>query len=47
MVQTVEAMIDAQGHVQLFAPIPPGKPRRALVTILEEVPPEGVKETAL
>jgi hypothetical protein len=47
MVQTVEAMIDAQGHVQLIAPIPPGKPRRALVTILEEVPPEGLNETAL
>jgi hypothetical protein len=47
MVQTVEAMIDAQGHVQLFAPIPPGKPRRAFVTILEEVPQEGLNEVAL
>jgi hypothetical protein len=36
MIQTVEAVIDAQGNVQLLGPIQVTGPRRALVTILEE-----------
>lgn len=36
MIQTVEAVIDAQGNIQLLGPIQVAGPRRALVTILEE-----------
>ena len=36
MIQTVEAVVDAAGRVQLLAKISVAGPRRALVTILEE-----------
>ncbi len=36
MIQTVEAVVDATGRVQLLGPIRVPSPRRALVTILEE-----------
>ena len=36
MLQTVEAVIDAQGRVRLLETIKIGKKRRALVTILDE-----------
>lgn len=36
MLQTVEAVIDAQGRVRLLENIKIGKPRKALVTILDE-----------
>ena len=36
MIQTVEAVIDADGHVRLLGEIHIAGPRRALVTVLEE-----------
>jgi hypothetical protein len=36
MIQTVEAVVDAAGRVQLLAPVHVAGPRRALVTVLEE-----------
>lgn len=36
MIQTVEAVIDAAGRVQLLGQVHVTGPRRALVTILEE-----------
>lgn len=36
MIQTVEAVVDATGRVQLLGKIHVAGPRRALVTILEE-----------
>lgn len=36
MIQTVEAVVDAAGRVQLLGPIHVLSPRRALVTVLEE-----------
>jgi hypothetical protein len=38
MIQTVEAIIDAQGNVHLLQPVKVSGERRALVTILDEVP---------
>ena len=36
MIQTVEAVVDANGQVRLLGEIQVDAPRRALVTILEE-----------
>jgi hypothetical protein len=36
MIQTVEAIVDAAGRVQLLGEVHVAGPRRALVTILEE-----------
>jgi hypothetical protein len=36
MIQTVEAVIDTAGRVQLLSEVQVGSPRRALVTILDE-----------
>lgn len=36
MIQTVEAIVDADGRVQLLGEIQVGSPRRALVTVLDE-----------
>ena len=47
MLRTVEAVIDAQGHVQVLEPISLPGARRALVTILEEEPDTSIHETAL
>ena len=47
MIQTVEAVIDENGRVQLLEDVRLPEARRALVTILEEEPPTGVSETAL
>ncbi len=47
MIQTVEAIIDEQGHIHLLAPIHLSTARRALVTILEEEPAISISETAL
>lgn len=48
MIQTIEAVIDEQGNVQLLEPIHLPAARRALVTILEEDAPQlSVPETAL
>jgi hypothetical protein len=47
MLRTVEAVIDAQGHVQVLEPISLPGARRALVTILEEEPGTSMHETAL
>ena len=45
--QTVEAVIDERGHIHLLEAVATGRPRRALVTILDEAPAEVVNETAL
>lgn len=37
MLQTIEAVIDSHGRGRLLETIKPGKKRKALVTILEEV----------
>jgi hypothetical protein len=36
MIQTVEAVVDSDGHVRLLGEVRVGGPRRALVTVLEE-----------
>ena len=47
MIQTVEAVIDEQGKVQLLQSVRLPQSRRALVTILEEEPAAAISETAL
>ncbi|HEX5883530.1 MAG TPA: hypothetical protein VFY67_03195 [Pyrinomonadaceae bacterium] len=47
MIQTVEAVIDENGRVQLLEDVRLPEARRALVTILEEEPATEVSETAL
>jgi len=47
MIQTIEAIIDETGKVQLLESIQLKEARRALVTILEEEPSTKVSETAL
>ena len=47
MIQTVEAVIDEDGKVRLLEAVRLPEARRALVTILEEVPAADVSETAL
>ncbi len=46
MIQTVEAIIDEAGKVQLLETIQLKEVRRALVTILEEEPTAKISETA-
>ena len=46
MIQTVEAVIDADGRVRLLGPVCVSRPRRALVTVLEE-PAASPGEAAL
>ena len=46
MIQTVEAVVDASGHIRLLGEVHVSGPRRALVTILEE-PAAIPGETAL
>ncbi len=47
MIQTIEAVIDEQGKVQLLQNVRLPQVRCALVTILEEKPTATVSETAL
>ncbi len=47
MIQTIEAIIDETGKVQLLESIRLKEARRALVTILEEEPSAQVSDTAL
>ena len=47
MIQTVEAVIDENGKVQLLESVRLPEARRALVTIQEEEPTAEVSETAL
>jgi hypothetical protein len=47
MIQTIEAIIDEQGKVQLLQSVRLSQARRALVTILEEKPTAAIPETAL
>jgi hypothetical protein len=47
MLRTVEAVIDAQGHVHVLEPVSLPAARRALVTILEEDPGASLHETAV
>ncbi len=46
MIQTVEAVVDAQGRVRLLGPVQVHGLRRALVTVLDE-PAEVPGEAAL
>jgi hypothetical protein len=46
MIQTVEAIVDANGRVRLLGEVHVASPRRALVTVLEE-PPAVPGEAAL
>ena len=46
MIQTVEAVVDANGHVRLLGELRVDAPRRALVTVLDE-PAAVPGETAL
>ncbi len=47
MIQTVEAIIDEQGKVKVLRDVRLPRGRRALVTVLEERPEDGIAETAL
>lgn len=47
MIQTVEAIIDENGKVQLLESVRLPEARRALVTILQEEPATEISETAL
>ena len=47
MIQTFEAVIDEQGNVRLLEPVQLPAARRALVTILEDHPIAGDRESAL
>jgi hypothetical protein len=47
MIQTIEAVIDEKGHVELLEAVMLSVPRRALVTILDEGPASGADETAI
>ena len=47
MIQTVEAVVDERGRVELLEAIQLSVPRRALVTILDEGPTQFANETAL
>jgi hypothetical protein len=47
MIRTVEAVIDELGNVKLLEPVQLTSTRRALVTILEDVPAAVANETAL
>jgi len=46
MIQTVEAVIDEEGRVQLLSEVNISAPRRALVMILDD-PPTNPNESAL
>lgn len=46
MIQTIEAVVDADGQIRMLGPVRVSGPRRALVTILDEVP-ESPGEAAL
>jgi len=41
MIQTVEAIVDSSGHVQLLGTLRVAGPCRAFVTVLEEPPSAG------
>jgi hypothetical protein len=47
MIQTVEAVVDATGHVRLLGEVRVDGPRRALVTVLDEPAAVAAAETAL
>jgi hypothetical protein len=46
VIRTIEALIDATGSVQLSEPIVTDRPRRVLVTILDEEPDPSSFEMA-
>lgn len=47
MIQTIEAIINEQGQVQLLEELQVGAPRRAFVMVLDEEPSLRINETAL
>jgi hypothetical protein len=40
MHRTIEAIVEADGSIRLLEPVERGAPRRALVTLLDEAPPD-------
>jgi hypothetical protein len=47
VIRTIEAVIDATGSVRLLEPVATDRPRRVLVTILDEEPGPSSMETTL
>lgn len=47
MHRTIEAVIEADGTVRLLEAVEPGGPRRALLTILDELDQEPTHEPAV
>lgn len=47
MHRTIEAIIEADGTVRLLEAVEPGRPRRALLTILDELDEGLTHETAV
>ena len=47
MIQTVEAVVEADGRVRLLGDVTVPGPRRALVTVLDEQPAAAPGEAAL
>ena len=47
MIRTIEAIVDAEGRVELSEPVRLPAPRRALVTILEDEAAVPINESAL
>ena len=47
MHRTIEAIVEADGTVRLLESVEGGAPRRALVTLLDEAPPDEAMMAAL
>jgi hypothetical protein len=47
MHRTIEAIVEADGTVRLLESVEHGAPRRALVTLLDEAPPDEAMLAAL
>ena len=47
MLRTIEAVVEADGHVRLLEPVSVQNPRRALLTILDEPAEESANLPAL
>ena len=47
MIRTVEALIDEQGNVRLLEQVELASAHRAIVVILQDLPPVGIHETTL
>jgi len=47
VIRTIEAVIDSTGSVRLLEPVTTDRPKRVLVTILDEEPAPSSMETTL